>query len=49
MKTSIDSSITTTLGGDLLRPEDVLFMPNLGLDYSGIKSMYDIKDRETIF
>ena len=24
-------------------------MPNLGLDFRRIKSMYDIKDRETLF
>ena len=31
------------------RPEDLLFMPNLGINFNNVKSMYDIKDRETLF
>jgi len=27
----------------------VLFEPKLGIDFQGVKSLYDIKDREALF
>ena len=46
------NSVESTISASSLtvpRPEDLLFMPNLGIDFRKVKSMYDIKDRETLF